>query len=99
MFGSHRVGISITKPDGTKYHTQVQFTEEFMLSMEHGHQYLADYCSEKLANAFNEAYDRHDFSTGKITSSESIPKDKIWEKVKNVNTDDELEEIRKLLRV
>lgn len=77
---------------GTKYGSEVYMTEE-VLSGEND-ELIYSMCSQRLVEVLSEAYGR-DF----IATDSPVNHEKVWSMVKNINTDDELEKIRRELKI
>lgn len=97
-FGINTVRIKVTTSDGKTYVGQSEFTDELLDSAE---DIVADEADAIFRETLNKAFDGNRFYRSKedLQSYSEFERELIWEKVKNINTDEELEEIRQILRV
>lgn len=97
IFGKHKVSVMVRTPDGTKFGYCTEWSEEVVREL--GMNFLADGVHDAVLKTLNEAYEGHKFGRVGYISQQEIMKRKIWKQVKNINTDEELEEIARLLRI
>lgn len=97
MFGQHKIVVYIRTPNGHKFGAKSVMTEEFVESV--GMNVVAEEGNRVLSQALNEAYSpAAEFHPDGPYVTE-IERRHLWSIVKNINTDDELEEIRRLLKI
>lgn len=93
--GMEEIVIKVYNSDDEVYGKKVEITPNVIDNM--GNQILGGESLRTLLDVLNKAYDTEFYwENGDIRSTHN---EKIWEKVKNINTDEELEEIKRLLRI
>lgn len=95
MDNNEHVKILVYTSEGEKYGSESVITSEIVDGM--GHKEIGNQSLRMLLETLDEAYDREFYwEKGDI---ETRQPEKVWEKVKNINTDDELMEIKHLLGI
>lgn len=97
-FGDHTVGITVRTSDGEKFFNEVVVTDE-MLDGGRNIDIFASEIDRTVVNTLNKAYDEYEFTRGDYNARRDLQKQLIWEKVKNINTDEELEVIKEVLEL
>lgn len=96
-FGVYQVTVKAVSPGGEKYVMETHASEEMIDGS--GMDVFAGEVDRVVVKALTEAYDDYEFSNRNYSATRSLQREIIWEKVKNINTDEELEEIRELLQI